>query len=71
MPELVKQILSLPKADRLKIAMQILLSIHEEENSEPDWHLEELEKFQQELAKGNITYFSEKEFWAEARKRVS
>ena len=71
MPELVKQILSLPKADRLKIAMQILLSIHEEENSEPDWHLEELEKFQQELTKGNITYFSEKEFWAEARKRVS
>ena len=50
MPELVKQILSLSKAERLKIAMQILLSIHEEENHESDWHLAELNKFQEELA---------------------
>ena len=71
MPELVKQLLALPRAERLKIAMQILLSIHEEESSESDWHLEELEKFQEDLAKGKIKYLSEKEFWAEARKHVS
>lgn len=71
MPELVEQILSLPKAERLKIAMQILLSIQEEEGNNPDWHLEELEKFQKDLSSGKIKYYSEKDFWAEARKRVS
>ena len=71
MAELVEQILSLPKATRLKIAMQILMSIHDEESDAPDWHKAELEKFQQELAKGKVKYYSEAEFWAEARKRVS
>ena len=71
MAELVEQILSLPKAIRLKIAMQILMSIHEEENHSQDWHLDELDKFQKELVKGKVKYFSEEEFWAEARKRIS
>ncbi len=71
MAELVEQILSLPKAMRLKIAMQILMSIHDEEGDDPDLHIAELEKFQSELAKGNVSYYSESEFWAEARKRVS
>ncbi|MEZ4847269.1 MAG: addiction module protein [Bacteroidia bacterium] len=71
MAELVEQILSLPKAVRLKIAMQILLSIQEEESNSPDWHLDELDKFQKELSDGKVKYYSEEEFWAEARKRVS
>ncbi|MEM6801910.1 MAG: addiction module protein [Bacteroidota bacterium] len=71
MAELVEKILSLPKAQRLKIAMQILLSIQDEVEESLDWHLEELDKFQEELKKGNIKYLSEKDFWAEARKRVS
>lgn len=71
MPELVEQILSLPKSVRLKIAMQILLSIQEEESHSPDWHLEKLNKFQKELSKGKVKYYSEEDFWDEARKRVS
>ncbi len=71
MAELVEQILSLSKSERLKIAMQILLSIQEEESTDPDWHIAELENFQQALKKGNVEYYSEAEFWAEARKRVS
>lgn len=71
MVELVEQILSLPKATRLKIAMQILMSIHDEEGDDSDSHTDELEKFQAELAKENVSYYSESEFWTEARKRVS
>ncbi|MDX2248319.1 MAG: hypothetical protein SF052_16165 [Bacteroidia bacterium] len=71
MPELVDQILALSKSARLKIAMQILLSIQEEEKREEDGHDAELEKFQQKLAGGKVRYYSEAEFWAEVRKRVS
>ncbi|MEZ4775485.1 MAG: hypothetical protein R3D00_20035 [Bacteroidia bacterium] len=71
MPELVDQILALSKSARLKIAMQILLSIQEEEKREEDDHTAELEKFQQKLTGGNVRYYSEAEFWAEVRKRVS
>ncbi|MDX2248310.1 MAG: hypothetical protein SF052_16120 [Bacteroidia bacterium] len=71
MPELVDQILALSKSARLKIAMQILLSIQEEEKREEDGHDAELEKFQQKLTGGKVRYYSEAEFWAEVRKRVS
>ncbi|MEM8897239.1 MAG: addiction module protein [Bacteroidota bacterium] len=70
MAELVKQIMALPKADRLKIAMQILLSIQEEDEHIPAWHQEELETFQQLLSEEKVTYHSESNFWEEARKRV-
>lgn len=71
MAELVKQILSLPKAERLKIAMQILLSIQEEESAGDEWHLQKLDQFQAELKEGNVSYHSEEDFWKEAKKRVS
>ena len=71
MAELVQQILSLPKAMRIKIAMQILLSIQEEEDGKIDWHSEELAKFQKKLKAGEVTYFSEEAFWAEASRRAS
>ena len=71
MAEIIEKILSLSKAERLKIAMQILLSIQEEEHGNDDWHLAELTKFQQDLSDGKVTYHSEKEFWADVHKRVS
>lgn len=71
MPELVKQLLALPQEERLRIAMTILLSIQEENSGPPDWHDEKLAEFQSKLKEGNVTYYNESEFWAEARKRVS
>ena len=70
MAEILAQILSLPKADRLRIAMQILVSIHDEEESLSDEHKEQLEAFQHTLSEGKVKYMSENDFWAEARKRA-
>ena len=72
MPELIVQIMSLPRTERLKIAMQILLSIHDEEDSAiPSEHEAELKRFQDRLEEGKVDYSSEKDFWKEVRKRVS
>ena len=70
MAELVKQIMALPKADRLKLALRILLSIQEEDEQLPAWHQKELDTFQQVLSEGKATYHNEKDFWNEARQRI-
>ncbi len=70
MDELVKQIMALTKAERLKLALQILLSIKEEDEQLLDWHQEDLETFQQLLSEERVTYRSEKDFWNEARRKI-
>lgn len=71
MPELVEQLLALPQEERLRIAMTILLSIQEENSGLQDSHDEKLAEFQSKLKEGNVTYYNETDFWAEARRRVS
>ena len=70
MSEPIERILNLPKAERLKIAMQILLSIQAEE-AEAELHLAELEAFQEKLTEGKVAYHAEEEMWKAVRKRIS
>jgi hypothetical protein len=65
MGDLINQILSLSKKERLKIAMQILLSIQDEEENALEWHIRELDKFQDSLKDGEVQYLSEKDFWTD------
>jgi len=68
--QLIDQILSLSKAERLKIAMQILMSI-QNAAAISGKHIKELSQFQKELKAGNVTCYSEEAFCSEARKRIS
>lgn len=70
MSELLEQILALPKAARLSLATQILVSLQAEEAGEDAGHLEALAAFQARLEAGEVTYFSEEDFWVQARKRT-
>ena len=70
MSETLDHIYSLPKAERLRIAMQILLSVQAEE-AEAALHLAELEAFQEKLGRGEVGYHSEEAMWKAVKKRLS
>ena len=70
MSDAVQHILSLPKAERLRIAMEILRSIQQEESPDAE-HSAELQAFQARLEAGEVAYYSEDELWAELRKRTT
>lgn len=67
MDDLLTQILALPISQRLELVIEIIKSIQEEDSA----HEKELEAIQEQLKQGKIRYYSESQFWAEARKRIS
>ena len=63
MSDAVQHILRLPKAERLRIAMEMLQSMEAEDASFPDWQLQRAREAQQQADTEPESIFTEVAFW--------
>jgi len=70
MSDAVQHILRLPKAERLRIAMEILRSIEVEDARFPDWQLQRAQEAQQQADAEPESTLTEAAFWRQIDKKI-
>lgn len=70
MSDAVQHILRLPKAERLRIALEILRSIEAEDASFPDWQLQRAQEAQQQADTEPASTLTEAVFWRQVDEKI-
>ena len=70
MSDAVQHILSLPKAERLRIAMEILRSIEAKDAGFPDWQLQRAQEAQQQADTEPASTLTEAAFWRQVDEKI-